>query len=194
MKKSGLFQLIRNDENKYGLPNFFTLLRIAFLPFIIYFLELGTRAGDWYALALMFLAALTDYLDGHFARKLKKSSDLGRMLDPLIDKVSVGATMFVLAHMKGLPYWYVVIVIVRDLFLLITGTLVISKKHFVIESNKLGKWTSTIFAAVIISFTLDIPYVKYLLMYISLILIPVTVIGYVQKYRHDLKRQKVTYT
>lgn len=191
MKKSGLFHLIQNDKNKYGLPNFLTVLRLLFLPFIIFFLNMGTPAGDVSALALMFIAALTDYLDGHFARKLNKSSDVGRMLDPLIDKLSVCATMLILAHVKGLPYWYVAIVIIRDLFLLIMGTLVISKKRFVIESNKLGKWTSTILAAVIISFTLNIPIVKYLLMYFSLILIPVTVFGYIRKYRFDLARKQV---
>ena len=154
MKKSGLFHLIREDDNKYGLPNLFTLLRLVFLPFIIYFLYKGTRSGDIYALLFMFLASITDYLDGHFARKLNKISQVGRMMDPFIDKLAVGTTMFVLAHVKGMPYWYVSIVIARDLFLLVLGLLAISRKKFVAESNKLGKWTSTIFALVIIALAL----------------------------------------
>lgn len=189
MKKSGIFHLIREDKNKYSLPNFFTFLRLVLLPFIIYFLLKGTRAGDVSALLLMLLAAFTDYLDGHFARQLDQTSDVGRMMDPLIDKLSVGATMFALAHVKGLPYWYVAIVIARDVFLLVTGTLVISKKRFVVESNKIGKWTSTILAMVIISFTLNIPHIKYIFMYSSLVLIPFTVVGYVRKYKYDLRLQ-----
>ncbi len=187
MKQSGIFHLYREDENKYALPNFFTVMRLVFLPFIIYFLYRGTRTGDLVALLFMFFACLTDYLDGHFARKLDKVSNVGRMLDPLIDKISVGTTMLVLAHLKGLPYWYVFIVIARDVFLLFTGILVISKKHYITESNKLGKWTSTLFAAVVISFTLNVPLVKYVFMYLTLVLIPITIFGYVRRYNREIK-------
>jgi len=190
MKKSGIFHLIREDENKFALPNFFTVLRLVFLPFVIYFLYRGTLAGDIYALVFMFLACVTDYLDGHFARKLNKTSEVGRMMDPLIDKVAVGLTMIVLAHVKGLPYWYALIVIGRDLILLLLSLLVISKKRFVVESNNLGKLTSTTFAAVIIAFTLNVPYVKYALMYLSVLLIPATIMGYLYKYRHHLPRMR----
>jgi CDP-diacylglycerol--glycerol-3-phosphate 3-phosphatidyltransferase len=189
MKKIGLVQIIREDKNKFALPNFFTILRLVFLPFILYFLWMGSQKGDVLALLFMALACLTDFLDGFCARKLNKLSDVGRMLDPLIDKASVGATMLVLAAQKGLPYWYVFIVIGRDLFLLLGGTFVISKKRLVVESNKLGKWTSTLFAAVIITYTLNIPYLKQGLMYISLFLVPITLVGYVNRYRQDLSRR-----
>jgi CDP-diacylglycerol--glycerol-3-phosphate 3-phosphatidyltransferase len=188
MKKSGVVHLFREDENKYALPNFFTLMRLVFLPFIIYFLYRGTRTGDVAALFFMSLACVTDYLDGHFARKLNKVSNVGRMLDPLIDKISVGAAMIVLAHVKGLPYWYVAAVITRDLFLLVSGIMVISKKRFITESNKIGKWTSTLFAMVIITFTLNVPVVKYVFMYLTLVLIPITIIGYVKKYKRDVNQ------
>ncbi len=187
MKKSGVFRLYREDENKYALPNFFTVMRLVFLPFIIWFLYRGTRTGDVTALSFMLLAGLTDYLDGYFARKLNKESNVGRMLDPLIDKITVGAIMIVLAHIKGLPYWYVAIVIARDLFLLVSGFLVISKKSFITESNQIGKWTSSLFAVVVISFTLNIPVIKYVFMYLTLLLIPVTIVGYVRKYKRDVK-------
>ncbi len=190
MKKTGIFQIVREDQNKFALPNFFTILRLVFLPFIIHFLHLNTRTGDVLALLFMGLAGFTDYLDGHYARKLQKQSNVGRMLDPLIDKISVGATMLVLAAHKGLPYWYVFLVIGRDLFLLFGGTFVISKKRLVIESNKLGKWTATTFALVIITYTLNLPYLKQGLMVLSLILIPLTIIGYIRAYRHEIPKKK----
>jgi len=192
MKKTGIYQIIREDENKYGLPNFFTLLRLFCLPFIIHFLRLGTRVGDVYALIFMLIAATTDYLDGHYARKLQKTSNVGRMMDPLIDKVSVDLTMLVLAAHRGLPYWYVFIVIGRDLFLLFGGAVVVSKERFVVESNKLGKWTSTLFALVVITYTLNIPYVKQTLMFITLLLVPATVAKYIKKYKNSLKKKNQT--
>lgn len=190
MKKIGIVQVVRADPNKFALPNLFTLMRLLFLPFILHFLWKGTRAGDILALLFMLLASLTDFLDGYFARKLRKTSDVGRMLDPLIDKLSVDATMLVLAAQKGLPYWYVIIVIGRDLFLLLGGTFVISKKRFVVESNKIGKWTATLFALVIVLYTINIPYLKQALMYVSLIGVPITLIGYTRKYFHDLPNKK----
>jgi len=189
MKRTGIYQIIREDENKFGLPNFFTLLRLFFLPFIIHYLRLGTRTGDIFALIFMLLASMTDYLDGHYARKLQKTSNLGRMMDPLIDKVSVDLTMLVLAAHRGLPYWYVFIVIGRDLFLLFGGAVVVSKERFVVESNKLGKWTSTLFALVIITYTLNIPYAKQTLMFITVLLIPATVAKYIRKYKNSLKKK-----
>lgn len=192
MKRAGLIQIIREDENKFALPNFFTVLRLIFLPFILIALNMQTRGGDFIAIILMALACLTDFLDGYYARKLDKKSNVGRMLDPLIDKLSVDTAMLVLASAKGLPYWYVFIVIFRDLFLLLGGTFVISKRRLVVESNKLGKWTSTLFALVIISFTINIPYVKTALMYISLLMVPLTLVGYTRKYSHDIPRKKST--
>ena len=192
MKRTGIYQIIREDENKFGLPNFFTLLRLFCLPFIIHYLRLGTRTGDIFALIFMLLAAMTDYLDGHYARKLQKTSNVGRMMDPLIDKVSVDLTMLVLAAHRGLPYWYVFIVISRDLFLLFGGAVVVSKERFVVESNKLGKWTSTLFALVIIAYTLNVPYVKQTLMFITVLLIPATVAKYIRKYKNSLKKKDRT--
>ena len=187
MKKTGIYQIIREDEHKYALPNFFTLLRLVCLPFIIYYLRLRTRSGDVLALLFMIVAAFTDFLDGHFARKLHKTSNVGRMMDPLIDKISVDATMLVLAAHKGLPYWYVFLVIGRDLFLLIGGAFVVSKKRLVVESNRLGKWTSALFAVVIIAYTLNVPYLKQAFMYSTLVFIPATVIQYVRKYKGTIK-------
>lgn len=189
MKKIGIVQVIREDKNKFELPNLFTMLRLIFLPFILHFLRQGTRSGDVLALVFMALACLTDFLDGYLARRLQKTSDVGRMLDPLIDKVSVDAAMLVLAAQKGLPYWYVFIVIGRDLFLLLGGTFVISKKRFVVESDLIGKWTATLFAMVIVAYTLNLPYVKQALMYVSLLGVPITLIGYTRKYRHDLRKR-----
>ena len=192
MKKTGIYQIIREDEHKYALPNFFTLLRLVCLPFIIHFLRLGTRTGDIYALLFMFLAATTDFLDGHFARKLQKTSNLGRMMDPLIDKISVAAAMLVLAAHKGLPYWYVFLVMGRDLLLLVGGLVVVSKKRLVVESNQLGKWTSILFAAVIIVYTLNIPYLKQTLLIVTLFLIPISVFQYLNKHINSIKLRNRT--
>ncbi len=79
------------------LPNLLTLSRIAAIPLLVALVVWRTPAGDILACALFTLAGITDWLDGRIARQRKMLSDLGRMLDPIADKLLVGATLMVLA-------------------------------------------------------------------------------------------------
>jgi cardiolipin synthase len=82
------------------LPNVLTMSRIAAIPLLVALAALDDPRAD---LAACFVfAAITDYLDGHFARTRRQSSDLGRMLDPIADKLLVGATLMMLAGERRL--------------------------------------------------------------------------------------------
>jgi len=81
-----------------SLPNILTLIRIGLIPVIVTLVLLDGALMRWIALALFALAAITDYLDGYFARKLDIISPLGRMLDPIADKLLVGALLITLAY------------------------------------------------------------------------------------------------
>ena len=73
------------------LPNVLTLSRIAAIPLLVALVAWGVPVADLAACALFSAAAVTDYFDGHFARARDQHSDLGRMLDPIADKLLVGA-------------------------------------------------------------------------------------------------------
>lgn len=90
-------------------------------------------------IALFVLAALTDFLDGYFARRLNEVSDLGKILDPLADKVFVGVIVVVLMLKGLLPLWFVGIVVARDLLILLGGIAVERKVGVVLPSNYPGK-------------------------------------------------------
>ncbi len=81
-----------------SLPNILTLIRIGLIPVIIIALLIDGAPARWIAIALFAIAAITDYLDGYFARKLNIISPLGRMLDPIADKLLVGALLIALAY------------------------------------------------------------------------------------------------
>ena len=85
-----------------NLPNLLTLSRIAAIPLLVALVVWRTPAGDLLACALFALAGITDWLDGRIARQRKLHSDLGRMLDPIADKLLVGATLMVLAGTQRL--------------------------------------------------------------------------------------------
>jgi cardiolipin synthase len=86
-----------------NLPNLLTLSRIASIPVLVALVAWRTPAGDVAACAVFAVAGITDWLDGRIARQRQLLSDLGRMLDPIADKLLVGATLMVLAGQDRLP-------------------------------------------------------------------------------------------
>jgi cardiolipin synthase (CMP-forming) len=85
-----------------NLPNLLTLSRIAAIPLLVGLMAIRTPGADLAACALFAVAGFTDWLDGRIARQRKLQSDLGRMLDPIADKLLVGATLMALAGMNRL--------------------------------------------------------------------------------------------
>jgi cardiolipin synthase len=79
------------------LPNLLTLSRVAAIPVLAALLALDSAGGDLAACGLFCAAAITDYLDGRIARHRGRISAFGRMLDPIADKLLVGAALFLLA-------------------------------------------------------------------------------------------------
>ncbi len=177
------FDLIKRDKHNLGLPNLITLTRLLFLPLIIYFIIQDSYKSDLLATLCLFLSGITDYFDGYFARKLQMRSELGRMLDPIVDKVMVGIIMLFLAAHKDLPYWYVSMVIGRDILILVASMHIISRIQMVKESNLVGKVTMTFFLLVIICYMLGLEPYNRIIMIFSSILIPVSIVTYFISYK-----------
>jgi len=87
------------------LPNLLTLSRIAAIPLLVALVALGEPAADVAACVLFSGAAITDYFDGRVARARRQQSDLGRMLDPIADKLLVGAALMMLVGQGRLSRW-----------------------------------------------------------------------------------------
>jgi cardiolipin synthase len=87
------------------LPNILTLSRIAAIPVLVFCVAWRTPLGDVVACLVFALAAITDYFDGKLARTRAQISDLGRMLDPIADKLLVAATLMMLVGTDRLSLW-----------------------------------------------------------------------------------------
>ncbi|NIA28416.1 MAG: hypothetical protein GWP06_00715 [Actinobacteria bacterium] len=174
----GLIELLKKDKHCFGVPNLLTVSRLFFIPFIVYFLSWQTVKGDWFALFTILASGLTDFFDGYFARHMDQRSQLGRMLDPVVDKILVAVLMLFLAKYKGLPYWYVSMVIGRDIIILIASVYLISKSRNIAESNLLGKLTLMSFLAVIMFYTINFYPVNLVVMWGSVVLIPSSLLKY----------------
>ena len=97
-----------------NLPNSLTLLRIFLVPFLVVVLLTKFAGREYVALAIFLVAAVTDLLDGYFARRFKKVTRLGMLLDPIADKLLVSAAFISLVELQIAPAWMIVIIIGRE--------------------------------------------------------------------------------
>ena len=97
------------------LPNWVTFSRLLALPVLLYYLQNPTAANRWLSLAVFLVAAMTDWLDGYLARKLNAVTELGKFLDPLVDKLLVLAALLALIELKQIPAWGVFLILAREL-------------------------------------------------------------------------------
>ena len=97
------------------LPTWITFSRLLGLPFILYGLHDPTDQTRWICLAIFLIAAGTDWLDGYLARKLDQVTDLGKFLDPLVDKLLVLAPLLALIELGQVPAWGVFLILAREL-------------------------------------------------------------------------------
>ncbi|HET6608335.1 MAG TPA: CDP-diacylglycerol--glycerol-3-phosphate 3-phosphatidyltransferase [Rhodopila sp.] len=100
------------------LPNLLTLSRIAAIPVVVVLVALHAAMSDLLACVVFSAAAITDYLDGEIARSRSLQSDLGRMLDPIADKLLVGAVIMVLVGEGRLSPWGLypsILIILREI-------------------------------------------------------------------------------
>jgi len=125
------------------IPDWLTLGRVAATFVLLILLQACAHPPvplwtAWLALTLFVAAALTDWLDGHLARKWKIESDFGRLFDPLADKLLVAVAFVGLLGAGLLPVWFVSLVVAREF--LITGIrLVAGQKGVVLAAESVGK-------------------------------------------------------
>jgi CDP-diacylglycerol---glycerol-3-phosphate 3-phosphatidyltransferase len=120
-------------------PNRLTVARIVMAPVVMILLQEGSSRARWAALAVFVVAALTDLVDGHLARKYGWISNLGKFLDPLADKLLVVLAWTGLGKLGIIPQWTAYVVVGREL--LITGLRSIAAYAGVlIPPSRLGKW------------------------------------------------------
>jgi len=106
---------LTRGKRVWTVPNLISMARLAGVPVFLW-LVLVPEADGW-ALGLLMLSGLTDYLDGYLARKLNQASALGEILDPVADRLYILAVVLGLALREIIPWWVAVILPLRDLLL-----------------------------------------------------------------------------
>ncbi len=130
----------------WNLPNILTYGRILAVPVVAGLLMWGGDTARWTALGIYIVAAVTDFLDGYLARKWQQQSALGRMLDPIADKVLVSVVLLVLASdriLEGGHLWAAIIILAREV--LVSGLReFLGGLRVSVPVTQIAKWKTTV--------------------------------------------------
>jgi CDP-diacylglycerol--glycerol-3-phosphate 3-phosphatidyltransferase len=145
----------------WNLPNILTMLRIALVPFFVWFLiadapGLQSEAGPWrWAAAAAFAVAIyTDKLDGDIARSRNLVTDFGKIADPIADKLLIGSALVMLSVLGELPWWVTVVILVREWGITALRFFVI--RYGVIPASRGGKLKTVVQTAAIFLYLLPL--------------------------------------
>lgn len=195
------------------LPNRLTFLRILCIPVVVYFMSYGDiteetwrfwevkpispSTTDVVAAIVFTVAAMTDYFDGLIARKFQIETMLGKLLDPLADKLLVVSAMIILVEKHRMEGWIAVVIIVRDLGINAIRLSALDE-NIHIPSNFIGKTKTTfldigIVGLIIYGYVWIIPfhYVGHIFIQLALAVSIISAVQYLMSYAKQL-REKVT--
>ena len=146
----------------WTLPNLLSLFRIAVIPVLVYLLTFSDPLSGISAAFLFLVASLTDYLDGYLARRHQTVSNLGKILDPLADKLMIVAVLIMVAAMDrpgqpSVPAWLVVVIVAREVGVTIIRGIALTE-GVVMEAEDLGKYKFILQAFAIFGLLVHYPY------------------------------------
>jgi len=122
----------------WNLPNLITLFRIAAIPFVVLFLFFPGPLASFLAAFFFSAASLTDLLDGYIARQQNSETPVGKLLDPLADKLLINSAFIMLIPLGRVPAWVVVLIVGREVA--VTGLRgIASLEGLAIAASKWGK-------------------------------------------------------
>ena len=145
--------MAKSTSRAFNLPNLLTYARIIAVPLIVlcFFLEGRLQSSDfarWSALGLFIAASVTDYFDGYLARTWQQTSNIGRMLDPIADKLLVASCLLLLAAdtdrtIAGWTLWAAIIILCREI--LVSGLReYLAALKVSVPVTQLAKWKTAI--------------------------------------------------
>nr|WP_217500895.1 CDP-diacylglycerol--glycerol-3-phosphate 3-phosphatidyltransferase [Arthrobacter sp. C9C5] len=143
------------------MPNILTMLRIALVPFFVWFLladapglDAQNGAWRWAAVVVFAVAIYTDKLDGDIARSRGLITDFGKIADPIADKLLIGSALVMLSLLGELPWWVTVLILVREWGVTALRFFVI--RYGVIPASRGGKLKTVVQTAAIFLYVMPL--------------------------------------
>ncbi|MGM0471991.1 MAG: CDP-diacylglycerol--glycerol-3-phosphate 3-phosphatidyltransferase [Bacillota bacterium] len=156
-----------------NMANGLTVSRILLIPIFLYIFFVPFKNHLLIAGIIFFLSGLTDLLDGYIARTYNQVSDLGRLLDPLADKLTMITIFFALFIKQLIPIWILLVVISREVIILGGAVLVYLNHVDIINPSKIGKYATLFLYVTAFAYIINLDLLKNFVF----IAIPLTVIS-----------------
>ena len=138
---------------KENIPNMLTIIRFILIPFI--FISVVNK-HFLIALIIFTISSITDILDGFIARKFNYITDIGKLIDPLADKLTQMSLLLSLAILKILPWWIFAIVFIKECAMIISASFLYKKDDVVVYSKWYGKLATVLFyLAIVVSLIIN---------------------------------------
>lgn len=135
--------------------NGLSVARILLAPVLLFLLHHDAGTTSAATLLLLVVAALSDLLDGYVARRYGQVSQLGRILDPIADKLFLGTLGVGLFLWRGFPAWLLVAILVRDTGIVLVGSFLLRRYNVVIPPNYFGKYATVSLALVALAHLIE---------------------------------------
>ncbi len=175
--------MIINPKEIYTKSNLLSLLRLLLaIPFWFLLDHFDSMSVRYFTFALCLFASATDIFDGYLARKFNEVTEMGKIIDPLADKVAVGIIIVKLFLIGEIPSYYFILIISRDVLIFFGGLYVAKKIGKVLPSNVLGKITVINIGFVILLLILNFDRTNYIYLFLygmSIILMFVSLFTYI---------------
>ncbi len=166
----------------FTLANLLSLVRLGLIPLVLLALLVDRHTHNWIALGLLLVAAGTDFLDGYVARSRDEISQLGRIIDPVADKLFTGSLGLILVILRGLPAWFVALFVLRDLVILTISYLLFLNRDIVMSANLLGKGATVVLMATLVAYTVGWTGIGYPLVWLGTALIVASGLVYARNF------------
>ena len=137
-----------SKKDLWAIPNILCYIRFLLIPvFVVSYIRADGPRQYIQAAAIVFLSGLTDFLDGFIARRFDMVTDLGKIIDPLADKLTQAALIFVLVVKIKWMFLLLILFVIMQLFLLIAGLVMLQKGKKLNGAKWFGKVSTTVFYA-----------------------------------------------
>ncbi len=180
------------------IPNILSCVRIALVAVFIYYFFHDYPNNLTAAVIIFLIAGLTDVVDGFLARRFKWITNLGKVLDPLADKLMQCTVLVCMTIKEIIPVWVVIPFILKELLILSGGLFMIKKRSVVAVSNIYGKLTVVFFYAAVVfcivgrEYLAENPLVLYLICVLVLIVAMSALLNYVCAYFKTIRKKEKT--
>lgn len=172
------------EQRIWTISNILSALRIVLVVPMTYCLLVEFPYHRWVTVGIILLAVATDFFDGYLARLKHQVTEVGKILDPIADKIAVGVFAIALVLNGDIPLWYVVVVLLRDILILLGAVYIKMVKGIVPQSNWPGKIAVAIIAAYLFVRTLRLEMLECLsavLLWVSVASMFLSLVWYAQR-------------